>query len=110
MQKREKTIPGVDVVLSGDTYTVPPLTLGQVKRLTPTLTNIQSLVTGQSTTIPAEALDAIVDVAYEALNRNYECTKEELFDLIDVAVGPELIMAVMGASQMKPKEHGSGEA
>lgn len=110
LKEREKLIPGTKVELCGEQHTVPPLTLGQVRRLSPTLAKVATFSAANATAIPEEVLDAILDVAHAALSRNYDCTKDDVADLVDVATAPTLILAVMGVSGLNKKDGASGEA
>lgn len=89
---------GEIINLAGTDYTVPALSLRQVREMAPKLDLLDSNETG----LPAvEQVDALVDVLHAALQRNYpSITKDELLDLIDLGNMTTLIKAAMRTSGM----------
>src|SRR6266699_3746809 len=89
-------IPGITISMGGSDYIVPPLTLGQLKRLTPTIARLsdkedQSVV-----------FDAVCEIVKEALSRNYpSISKEQVEDLLDLANCAEAVGAVLRGSGLK---------
>lgn len=99
---------GVNVTLGGAEYTVPPLTLGAIRRLMP---RINAMSGAKDGTLNGDMLDAISEVAHAALVRNYpEMTRETLDDLIDLKNVQSLTMAIMGASGLVQVKADQGEA
>lgn len=97
-------IEGEDVSLNGKTYTVPALTLRQIKRLGP---KIQTLAGVNPLTADEAALDPLLDVAHAALSRNYpDLKREDMEDLVDLRNIMPLITAILNMSGFKR----SGEA
>jgi uncharacterized protein (DUF433 family) len=93
-------IPGKDIKLGGETYTVPPLTLGALQRF-------QAKLTSYSGSLSAEDVQTVIDVATAALKRNYpDLTAEQVADMIDLGNIQEVFMAVMSVSGLVP----TGEA
>jgi hypothetical protein len=108
MTQPKTMIEGTSVRLSGRDLMIPPLTLGQVKRLTPLIEKIA--VQGENLGGP-EALDACVEVIHAAIKRNYpDMTKDEVEDLVDLRNVHEAISAVMGQSGLTPSGEARGEA
>lgn len=90
-------IPGKDIELGGETYTVPPLTLGALQRF-------QSKLSDYSGSLSADDVQTVIDVATAALRRNYpDITSEKVADLIDLGNIQEVFMAVMSVSGLVPQ-------
>jgi len=97
---------GVKVTMGGREYTLPPLTLGSLKRIgnkINTLSKIDSVPNEEQT-------DAIAQIVLASVNRNYaEITQDELLEMIDLGNLKEIFEAVLGVSGIK-KGESSGEA
>lgn len=90
--------PGIDIELSGTTYTVPPIALGDLERMQDALENY----TGK---LDAAGIKTVIDATYAALKRNYpELTRDSVANLIDVGNMGDVMEAVMDASGMRRKE------
>jgi hypothetical protein len=88
-------IPGVKIMMGDHEYEVPPLTLGQLRRLQPRLADLSS---GDAGLI----MGAICEVVQAALSRNYpKITVEEVEELIDLNNRERVINAVLGGSGLK---------
>jgi hypothetical protein len=86
-------IEGITIKLNGAEYVIPPLNLGQVKRLLPVLDAMQK------TTEPMEKFSSVVTVTHAALSRNYpEMKIEDVEELIDLGNIKMVLDAVMGVS------------
>ncbi len=84
---------GITLKLGGEEYVVPPLSLGQVKRLFPVIEKMQSA----SDTV--DKFSSLVAIAHAALSRNYpELKFEEVEELVDMGNFKTVMDAVMGAS------------
>lgn len=84
---------GITIKLAGEDYVVPPLSLGQVKRLLP---NIEKMQQGSDT---LAKFSSIVAIAHAALSRNYPDLKyEDLEEILDMGNFKTVLDAVMGAS------------
>jgi secreted Zn-dependent insulinase-like peptidase len=97
---------GVKVSMGGRDYTLPPLTLGSLKRIgnkINALSNIDSVPNEEQT-------EAIASIVLASVNRNYpEITQDELLEMIDLGNLKEIFEAVLGVSGIK-KSESSGEA
>ena len=84
---------GITLKLGGEEYIVPPLSLGQVKRLFPVIEKMQSA--GDT----LDKFSSLVAIAHAALSRNYpELKFEEVEELVDMGNFKKVMDAVMGAS------------
>jgi hypothetical protein len=92
---REELIDGVEISMGGKKWTVPPLTLKQVKKFQPILEGLGNLD-------EANALaqsDALVEVIHAAIARNYpEVIRDEIDELLDLGNLMPVVQAVMGVS------------
>ena len=98
-------IPGVKIQMGGINFDVPPLTLGQLRRLNPkirALTQLNRDVSG----ITDEQIEAIGDIVAAALSRNYpDMTAERVLDqLIDTGNARDVILAVLTGSGLRQGE------
>ena len=88
-------IDGVKVSLGGKEYNVPPLNFKALKRLK----KEWDIIATPTTTLDAERISAIVELAFAAINRNYPTLqKDELEDIIDLKNSGKLLNALMGVS------------
>jgi len=86
-------IDGIILKLNGMEYTIPPLTLGQVKRLLPVIEKMQK------ESEPIEKFESVVKVAHAAFSRNYPDMKvEEIEEMIDLGNMKMVLDAIMGVS------------
>ena len=99
--------PGSPVTLAGESYVLPPLSLGAVKRLLPRLQTMRVLEGG----VPdAETVDTMLEVITAALQRNYPAmTAADLAELIDLGNVTDLFAAVTGQSGLERKDGAAGE-
>lgn len=90
---------GIPVQIGGTEFVVPPLTLGQLRRLRPALDAVSAIVSGDLTN---EQIDQVAEVVHAALSRNHpEISKESLLDLLDLGNMGVIFQAVMGVSGLK---------
>lgn len=90
-------IPGVKVSMSGADWTIPPLTLGSLRRLLP---QVQKMTAG--TPMSEEQIDTLVEVVHAAMTRNYpDLTQERVLDLLDVGNASAVMGAVLNASGLR---------
>ncbi len=94
-------IPGITVAMGGQDWTVPPLTLGQLRRLMPQVR--------QLTEIGAEMDEAqigiLVEIVTAALERNYpDITAETVENLLDLGNAGAVLSAVLTGSGLKQGE------
>ncbi len=91
-------IPGVTIQMGGNDWLVPPLTLGHLRRLDP---SIKALTSGDV----EKVLSAICTIVAAALSRNYpEMTEQRVEDLIDLGNRDAVVAAVLGNSGLKVGE------
>jgi 1-deoxy-D-xylulose 5-phosphate reductoisomerase len=95
-------IDGVPISLGGNQYTVPALSLGQVKRLMPDIDSVTANGTPQD-----QVVSSAIKITTAALSRNYpEITAEQVEEMLDLSNFKTVLDAVMGISGLVP----SGEA
>ena len=97
-------IPGVTIQMGGNEWTVPPLTLGQLRKLEG---KIRSMINigADGLGITEEQADTIAEVVAAALSRNYpDMTTDKVLNLIDLGNARQVINAVMGGSGLRPGE------
>lgn len=86
--------PGVEFDFGGDVRVIPALSLGDVIRLGPKLSAIQS-----GGLDIAEMAPVVVELVYAALKRNYPAiTTEDVANLVDLRNTKPVIDALMGVS------------
>lgn len=110
--KKNPHIPGKIVVLAGQEFEVPPLTFGQLRRLSK---EIEILTTAKITASASiEQQEALLKVIHAALSRNYpDLTLEDMDDLIDMGnVLPtiEAVMSVSGFVKVSGTAQGGAES
>lgn len=99
-------IPGIEIEICGRTWTVPPLTLGQIRRMWPELSTLK---TDRLMADPG-VITSVVKFVTAALQRNYpDLTEEQVEEMLDIANAPAVFMAVMTGSGLK-RSVGLGEA
>lgn len=88
---------GTPIVLGDTTYIVPPLSIGQVRRLAPELDRLANLGDGL---VSADDLHAVLTVIRAGVSRNYpNVTVEQLEELVDIHSVVKLVAAVAGRAQ-----------
>lgn len=98
-------VKGIAVVFGGDSYVIPPLSLGSVEQLQDRIAKCNGDVRDM------EQIATVIDAAHAALKRNYpEITREAVADMIDLENMAEVFEAVMDVSGMKRKALEAGEA
>ncbi len=104
-------IKGIIIEMGGKEWTVPPLTIGQLRELAPELARFKLdtlFLTEEGVNV--EAVDAIIKIAHAALQRNYpDLSEDALVDLIDLGVMGEVAQAVFTGTGLK-RSIGVGEA
>jgi len=100
-------IPGVMVAMGGQQWTVPPLTLGQLRRLMP---KVQQL-TDIGSQMGEVQIGVLVEIVAAALQRNYpDISVETVEDLLDLGNASVVLNAVLTGSGLRPRERSQGEA
>jgi hypothetical protein len=92
----EPRFAGVDVVIGGTVYTVPPLAIRKLREMMPKIQSIEIEPSG----LPSEgSMEDVIDVMHAALSRNYTALdREELAEALDIISFPKTLNAVFGAS------------
>jgi hypothetical protein len=91
-------IPGVKVSMGGKEFEVPPLTLGQLRRLMPKV----RLLTEIDTSMGEEQIGILIELVTAALNRNYpDITAEQVENLLDLGNAQEVMSSILTGSGLK---------
>ena len=100
-------IPGVSVAMGGEEWVVPPLTLGQLRRLMPQVRQLTEI----GASMGEAQIAVLVDIVTAALQRNYpETTPEKVENLLDLGNASAVLNAVLTGSGLKPSGAAMGEA
>ena len=96
-------IPGVAVAMGGQDWIVPPLTLGQLRRLMPKVRQLTEI----GASMGEAQINVLIDIVAAALQRNYpETTPDQVENLLDLGNAS----AVLTGSGLKPGGAAMGEA
>jgi hypothetical protein len=100
-------IPGMAVAMGGQDWIVPPLTLGQLRRLMPKVRQLTEIGASMGET----QIAVLVDIVAAALQRNYpDITPEKVENLLDLGNASVVLNAVLTGSGLKPSGAEMGEA
>lgn len=100
-------IDGVAIRMGGRDWIVPPLTLGQMKRLLPKLRILRDGLVDAD----AEDIDTVIELVAAALQRNYpEMTAAQVEDLVDMGNSRHVITAILTGSGLRSAGEGEAEA
>src|SRR5437763_14814607 len=100
-------IPGAAIAMGGQDWIVPPLTLGQLRRLMPKVRQLTEI--GASMGEPQ--IEVLVEIVAAALRRNYpEMTMQTVEELLDLGNAGAVLNAVLTGSGLKPRGSPLGEA
>ncbi len=100
-------LPGVTVAMGSRDWVIPPLTLGQLRRLMPRLHQL-SEAGGQ---IGEKQISVIIEIVAQALQRNYpDVTEEAVENLLDLGNAGAVLSAVLTGSGLEPRVPRPGEA
>jgi hypothetical protein len=92
-------IPGVVVAMGGEDWIVPPLTLGQLRRLMPKVRQLTEI----GASMGEAQIAVLIDIVAAALQRNYpETTPEKVENLLDLGNASVVLNAVLTGSGLKP--------
>jgi hypothetical protein len=98
-------IEGVEIKLGAETYTVPALSIGQVRRLLPKIKAMRSVANPLD--IDDEQWRTMLEIILAALQRNYpNVTSEMLEDIVDARNMRQLFPAIMGQSGLEGNASG----
>jgi hypothetical protein len=100
-------VPGVTVTMGGQDWVVPPLTLGQLRRLMPKVRQLTEI----GASMGEAQISVLVDIVTAALQRNYpEMTAEEVENLLDLGNASAVLNGVLTGSGLKSGGTPVGEA
>ena len=92
-------IPGLVVAMGGQDWIVPPLTLGQLRRLMPKVRQLTEI----GASMGEAQITVLIDIVAAALQRNYpEMTPEKVENLLDLGNAGVVLNAVLIGSGLKP--------
>jgi hypothetical protein len=99
-------IAGIALTMGGRDWTVPPLTLGQLRRLMPKVRQLSAI----SATMDEDHIGTLVEIVAAALQRNYpEITTQAVEEMLDLGNAASVLSAVLSGSGLKSRETASGE-
>lgn len=102
LKAKAKQIDGQTVVIGGESYVIPPLNFGAIRKFS-------NIIAAQDISEPkteASGFDSLarrLPLIHAAFSRNYECTLEEVEDLVDLQNFGDVLNAVMAVSKIVPK-------
>jgi hypothetical protein len=100
-------IPGVAVAMGGRDWLVPPLTLGELRRLMPKVRQLTEI----GASMGEVQIAVLVEIVTAALRRNYpDVTPEEVENLVDLGNAASVLNAVLTGSGLKLGGTPAGEA
>jgi hypothetical protein len=100
-------IPGIMVAMGGQQWTVPPLTLGQLRRLMPKVQQLTEI----GSQMGEEQIGTLIEIVAAALQRNYPDISVEIVEnLLDLGNAGAVLNAVLTGSGLRPRERSLGEA
>jgi hypothetical protein len=100
-------IPGVEVAMGGRDWLIPPLTLGQLRRLMPKVRQLTEI--GASMGEPQ--IGVLVEIVATAMQRNYpDLNMDTVENLLDLGNAGPVLNAVLTGSGLKPRGNLVGEA
>jgi len=100
-------IPGVTITMGGRDWLVPPLTLGQLRRLMPRVRQLTEI----DASMGAVQIGVLVEIITAALQRNYpDATAETVENLLDLANAGTVLNAVLTGSGLRLRDRHLGEA
>src|ERR1700757_3732335 len=100
-------VPGVAVAMGGQDWIVPPLTLGQLRRLMPKVRQLTEI----GASMGEVQINVLIDIVTAALQRNYpETTPNNVENLLDLGNASAVLNAVLTGPGLKPGGAAMGEA
>jgi len=100
-------IPGVTVAMGGQDWLIPPLTLGQLRRLMPKVRQLTEI----GASMGEAQIGVLVEIVAAALQRNYpHLTMDKVENLLDLGNASAVLNAVLTGSGLKPRGTPPGEA
>lgn len=100
-------IPGLAVAMGGQDWCVPPLTLGQLRRLMPKVRQLTEI----GASMGESQIGVLVEIVAAALQRNYpDVTADIVENLLDLGNASVVLNAVLTGSGLKSRGIPVGEA
>jgi hypothetical protein len=100
-------IPGVTILMGGRDWLVPPLTLGQLRRLMPKVRQLTEI----GAAMGEAQIGVLVEIVAAALQRNYpDATADMVENLLDLGNASAVLNAVLTGSGLKLRDGPVGEA
>jgi hypothetical protein len=100
-------IPGVTITMGGRDWLVPPLTLGQLRRLMPRVRQLTEI----DASMGEVQIGVLVEIVTAAVQRNYpDATAETVENLLDLGNAGAVLNAVLTGSGLRLREGRLGEA
>ena len=100
-------LPGVTIAMGGRDWLVPPLTLGQLRRLMPKVRQLTDIGASMS----EMQITVLVEIVATAMQRNYpDATPETVENLLDLGNASTVLNAVLTGSGLKLSDSRLGEA
>jgi len=100
-------LPGVTIAMGGRDWLVPPLTLGQLRRLMPKVRQLTEI----GVSIGETQIGVLVEIVATAMQRNYpEVSAEMVENLLDLGNASAVLNAVLTGSGLKLRDSRLGEA
>ena len=99
-------VPGVTIAMGGRDWVIPPLTLGQLRRLMPKVRQLTEIGASMGET----QISVLVEIVAAALQRNYpEATADMVENLLDLGNASAVLNAVLTGSGLKLRDSRLGE-
>ena len=99
-------LPGVTIAMGGRDWQVPPLTLGQLRRLMPKVRQLTEI----GASMGESQITVLVEIVAAAMQRNYpEATVEMVENLLDLGNASAVLNAVLTGSGLKLSDSRLGE-
>jgi hypothetical protein len=100
-------IPGITIAMGGRDWLVPPLTLGQLRRLMPKVRQLTEI----GASMGEAQIGVLVEIVAAAMQRNYpDATADIVEDLLDLGNASAVLNAVLTGSGLKLRDGSLGEA
>lgn len=100
-------IPGVTIEMGGREFIVPPLTLGQLRRLLPKVRQMTEV----GASMGEEQIETLCEIVAAAMRRNYpEITEDAVADLLDLGNASGVLSAVLTGSGLRTAQPGEALA
>jgi hypothetical protein len=100
-------IPGVQITMGGEEWTVAPLTLGQLRRLMPQVQQLTEI----GARMGESQIAAVVEIVTAALQRNYpDLTTDAVAEILDLGNSAQVLHVVLTGSGLRERRPGEAMA